>query len=128
MTRRQLLPPFLLAASLAALCALALWLTSCQPTQPELRIYGAEQLDAETLRDVADHLDRAPANPWPCVTSISLGARCPGTHGCYYPDEGNIYSSPAALGHEILHAAGECWGDYDPQHLQPWWRDVDGVR
>lgn len=125
MTRRALISGAVCSGLMAGLCALALWLVACHPAEPDVRIYGSSGLTPATLRDIADHLDRAPADPWPCITSISIGARCPGTHGCYYPDEGNIYSSPEALGHEILHSAMECaHGNPDYDHTDPAWQEV----
>lgn len=131
MTRRQLLPPFMLAAALAALCALALWLTGCGEYEPpaHVTIYG--EVDAATWARVAEAIEYMPADPWPCVTVIHINPKgCPPDRaGCYWWDIQTIESNLAALPHEFGHAAETCAGmPNDHEHAAPWWRDVDGVR
>lgn len=111
-------------AALVSLSGLVLVLSALQGCAPDpyptTRIWG--ELDAATLHRIAEALPVLPASPWPCVADLHLDESCPGTHGCYYPDERAIYSSPAALPHELGHAASECaTGDPDYDHRAEWW-------
>lgn len=112
------------------LTGIAFLIVSCTSPGPSrtLTFYG-ERITPETWHRVDRALPLLPADPFPCVLAVELGASCTGTHGCYDPDQHSIRSSQAALPHELGHAAAECSsGDPDYRHTAPWWRDVDGVR
>jgi len=109
-----------------------LLLTSCTP-ECTRQLHGAcwygEALTPETEARIAAVLPLLPADPWPCVETVALGVQhpaCPGAAGCFVPAEHSIYTSQAALHHELAHAALECAGlPLDYAHAAPWWREVD---
>lgn len=121
------------AAVCLALAAIAgvLMLQGCTP-ECARQLHGAcwygETLTPETEARIAAALPLLPADPWPCVWTVHVGHACPGTHGCYWPDQRRIESTQAAFVHEISHAAAECaTGNPDYSHAAPWWREVDGL-
>ncbi|HEY0839634.1 MAG TPA: hypothetical protein VGD74_05565 [Vulgatibacter sp.] len=107
---------------------LLLALTSCADAGPRpWACWYEEPPSTEAICRLCAALPAMPASPWDCVTSITIGDEwaCPETAGCHLPDQRSIYTTQAALHHELAHAASECaTGDPDYGHAAAFWRGV----